>query len=250
MPPHSALWALYERLAMVLGLGALALICLTWLPFAQLLHLLLPARAGRRVGRWMIAFGFRLYLGFLQLCCGCRFDLRALDALRQQGPVILAANHPSLLDAVLILSRLPNAVCVMKASLMDSLLFGAAARLARYVRNDGAHRLIRLSRDELALDSQLLLFPEGTRTTLFPLNPLTPTLSAVARRSGAPVQTVLLEFSTPYLGKAWPLFRRPELPLVCRARLGQRFEPTDIHADFSAQLEAYFRQVLPAEHAA
>ena len=74
--------------------------------------------------------GFRLYLGFLQLFCACRFDLAELDRLRYAGPLIVAANHPSLLDVVLIVSCLPNAVCVIKAALLDRLLFGAAARLA------------------------------------------------------------------------------------------------------------------------
>lgn len=42
----------------------------------------------------------------------------------------------------MIVSRLPNAVCVMKASLMDNLPFGAAACLARYIRNDATLEMI------------------------------------------------------------------------------------------------------------
>jgi hypothetical protein len=58
------------------------------------------------------------------------------------------------------------------------------------------------------------------------------------------VQTVLIEFSTPYLGKAWPLFRRPMLPLSCRIRLGKVLPPpTNIQA-FTAEIEAYFRSEL------
>ena len=61
---------------------------------------------------------------------------------------------------------------------------------------------------------------------------------------GVPVQTVLIEFSTPYLGKAWPLFRRPQLPLSCRIRLGRRFEPPSNVQAFTAEIEAYFRAEL------
>ena len=164
--------------------------------------------------------------------------------------MIIAANHPSLLDVVLIISRLPNAVCVMKSGLMDNLLFGSAARLARYIRNDDALQMIRNSREALGTGAQLVMFPEGTRTRQFPLNPLTPTLAMIARRSGAPVQTILLEFSSPYLGKEWPVWRKPRLPLYCRARLGRRFDaPTD-HAQFTRDLEAYFRQQLPTNYPA
>jgi 1-acyl-sn-glycerol-3-phosphate acyltransferase len=123
-------------------------------------------------------------------------------------------------------------------------LFGSAARLARYIRNDGMLQIVQQSREALQTGAQVLMFPEGTRTRAFPLDPLTPTLGLITRRSGAPVQTVILEFSTPYLGKAWPLFRKPTLPLHCRARLGRRFDaPTDHHA-FTRELEAYFRQEM------
>ena len=241
---HSgALWTAYERLAMAIGLGSLAVVCLIWLPFAMVLHPTLPRPVGRWVGRRMAMVGFRLYLRILSILCACRFDLTELDRLRDAGPLIIAANHPSLLDAVLIVSRLPNAICVMKASLMDNPLLGAAARLAGYVRNNGALPMIANSRDALLAGAQLVMFPEGSRTQRFPLDPFTPSLGLIARRANVPVQAVFLEFSTPYLGKSWPLFQRPSLPLHCRARLGQRFDaPTGDHEQFSAELEAYFRR--------
>lgn len=238
----SALWATYEHLAMMIGLGSLGLICLIWLPFAMVLHWLLPRRLGQRIGRSVIAFGFRFYLRILTTFCACRLDLAELDHLRNKGPLIIAANHPSLLDAVLIVSRLPNAVCVMKSSLMDNPLLGAAARLANYVRNDGALPMIARSREALGEGAQLVMFPEGSRTQRFPIDHFTPSLGLIARRSGVAVQTVFLEFSTPYLGKHWPLFRRPQLPLHCRARLGRRFEAGPDHTAMTQALEAYFRQ--------
>lgn len=243
--PARRLWRVYENLAMALGLGALAAICLAWLPFALLLRPLLPRRIARRLGRRAIAAGFRLYLAILQGLCACRFDLAALDALRGRGPLILAANHPSLLDAVLIVSRLPNAVCIMKASLMDNILFGAAARLAGYVRNHPPLEMILEARDELQHGAQLVVFPEGTRTANFPIDRCLPSIGLIAGRAGVPVQILLIEFSSPYLGKAWPLFRRPSLPLRCRIRLGRAFPPPrDVQA-FTRELEAYFRSELP-----
>ena len=244
------MWTLYEHVAMFVGLFGLTLICLAWLPFAMLLYPLLSKRTGQALGRRAIQWAFTIYLRLLSALCACRFDLSELDRLRDAGPLIIAANHPSLLDAVLIVSRLPNAVCEMKSSLMDNLLFGSAARLARYVRNDGALQMIRCSRDELRHGAQLVMFPEGTRTRRFPLDPLTPTLAMIARRSGTPVQTVLLEFSSPYLGKEWPLWRKPTLPLRCRARLGRRFDATTDYVQFTKDLEAYFRHELPQNWAA
>lgn len=240
----SPLWIAYEYVAMVIGFASLGIICLAWLPFAMILYPLLPQRLGQRCGRHAIAGGFRFYLGILWLFCGCRFDSSDFEQLAAEGPLIIAANHPSLLDAVIILSRLPNAVCVMKASLMDNILFGAAARLAGYVRNQVPLEMVLDSRDRLQQGSQLLIFPEGTRTVNFPIDACTPSAGLIASRTGVPVQTLLIEFSTPYLGKAWSLTRPPPLPLRCRIRLGRRFPaPVDTQS-FTAEVEAYFRTEL------
>ena len=245
--PGHWLWTAYEHLAMVVGLGSLALICLAWLPLALVLRRLLPPATGVWLGRQFVMRGFRGYLGILSTLCACRFDLSELDGLGQQGPMVIAANHPSLLDAVLIISRLPNAVCLMKSSLMDNPLFGAGARMARYVRNDNLLSAVLSCRRELQQGAQLVIFPEGTRTLGYPANPLNPlsrSTALIATRAGVPVQTVIIEFSSPYLGKGWPLWRKPSLPLTCRVRLGRRFDaPHDARA-FTTELEAHFRAEL------
>ena len=237
-------WAVYEGVAMVIGLGSLALICLSWLPVALLLRQALPRPLGCWAGRRAIAWGFRGYLSILRTLCACRLDLKAMEDLHRQGPMVVVANHPSLLDAVLLLAHLPNAVCVMKAALMDNLLFGAAARLARYVRNDNVLGLLLRCRNELKQGAQVLLFPEGTRTRDFPVDPFLQSAGLIASRAGVPVQALIIEFSTPYLGKGWPIWRRPVLPLQVRVRLGQRFAPPQDVPRFTAELHAYFREEL------
>lgn len=241
-----ALFAAYEALAMGLGLGMLALICLAWVPVALPLSVLLPQSLGRRFGRLAVMVSFRFYLWFLTVFCCCRFDLGELDTLRRAAPLILVANHPSLLDAVILLSRFPNMVCVMKAALADNVLFGAGARLARYICNDMPLEVIVRARDELAAGGQLLLFPEGTRTTRWPVNPCSGSAGLISARSGVPVQALLIEFSSPYLGKNWPLFRRPSLPLSVRVRVGRRFSPPSDVPAFTRQLEQYFLDELSA----
>jgi 1-acyl-sn-glycerol-3-phosphate acyltransferase len=235
---------------MALGLGALTLACLLWLPFAALLDPLLPQPAGRRLGRRAIAGGFRAYLAFLQAFCACRFDLDGLERLRGEAPLVVVANHPSLLDAVMILSRLPGAACVIKSSLIDSVLFGAAARMARYIRNSAPLEMVLAARQELRGGAQLLIFPEGTRTRRFPVDRCLPSAGLIAGRSGVPVQALLVDLSSPYLGKDWPLFRPPALPLRCRVRVGRRFPPPQDAAAFAAELEAYFRSELAGSVAA
>lgn len=239
------LWRVYEAIAMVLGLGMFGLLSLGWLPFALLL-LPLPGQGRRRLARRMHSRMLRFYLWFLTHFCACRFDLDALDALSQQGPMVVVANHPSLLDAVLIISRLSNSVCIMKAALLRNPLLGVTAQLAGYISNAGPLEMMLGARAAMAQGAQLLVFPEGSRTRNFPIDPCSPSACMLARAAGVPVQTLLIECSTPYLGKAWPLLRRPQLPLHFRVVLGKRFEVQGDIAALTEQMEAYFRSELQA----
>ena len=240
---------------LLLGMLLLALVCFTWALAAFVLNPILPARAGRRVGRLAATWCFRFYLAVMEMLGAWRLDLEELDKLRDQGPLIIAPNHPCLLDAVLVISRLPNTVCVMKIALLGNFLLGPAARLARYVRNDSLLRLVNRAADELREGGHLLLFPEGTRSSKDPIGPLTDAVGALSRRTGVPVQAVIIEADHRFLGKGWTIAQRPDLPLSYRLRLGRRFDPpSDVRA-FTAELERYFTRELavrgataPASH--
>jgi 1-acyl-sn-glycerol-3-phosphate acyltransferase len=230
----------------IVAIGALflALQCFAWSIVALILHPILPARVGRKIGRGGATWTFRIFLSTMQALGAWRLDLRELDALRDDGPLIVAPNHPCLLDAVLVVSRLPNALCVMKASLLDNFLLGPGARLARYLRNDSLLKLMRRAQEELRQGGHLLIFPEGTRTVGGPIGALTEAAGALSRRCGVPVQTVIIEADSRYLGKGTPLLARPRLPLSYRVRLGRRFEPPADVREFTLELERYFVREL------
>jgi 1-acyl-sn-glycerol-3-phosphate acyltransferase len=234
--------AIYEPISMVMGLGMLAVICLLWTPIALPLHVVLPRDIGRPFGRWVIHKGLRFYVWFLRTFCVFHFDLKAVEALRDEGALVIVANHPSLLDAVVIISCLPNVACVMKSSLMHSPLFGAPARLAGYISNDSSLSLVLQARQQLADGAQLLIFPEGTRTQRFPIGPCTGSAGLIAARAQVPVQALLIDMKCPYLGKDWPLFRKPPLPLSMKVAAGKRFAPPEDAAAFAAELEIYFHE--------
>lgn len=235
----------YEYGALWFGLGLLGLMSLAWSVLAVPLYYVLPRRWGKPLGRWAIMTIFQIYLGALAMIGACRFDIRVLDALRGERPLVIAPNHPSLLDALLILSRLPNLTCIMKADIVDNIFLGAGARLAGYIRNDTQLNMIKQAVAELASGSHLLVFPEGTRTSRWPINACTPAAALIARRARAPIQTLFIESDSAYLGKGWPLMRRPALPITYRVRLGRRFDAPQGVRDFTKELERYFIAQLP-----
>jgi 1-acyl-sn-glycerol-3-phosphate acyltransferase len=228
-------WSGYALFALTTFLGSTCASLLSWV---------LPRDMGRRVGQWIIMATFRTNVAYLRATGRFEFDLQALDALRADGGLIIAPNHPALLDVLLVASRLPRITCIMKAELWDNVLLGGGARLARYIRNDSPRSMIKLAIEEIARGSQLLVFPEGTRTVRLPVGRFKPGFALIAQRAGVPVQTVFIETSSPFLGKGWRWSRRPPFPIRYRVRLGRRFTVDGDAKAFSARLEGYFQEEL------
>lgn len=230
-----------------LGAAMLVLFGLVGLLLSALclpLLLLLPERMGTVCGRWGILIGSKFYTRVLRLTRSYRVDLGALHDLRGCPPLVLAPNHPSLIDAVFVLANDPNVTCVIKSSLMNNVLLGAGARLARYIPNDSPRRMIAGAVAEIRRGGVVLLFPEGTRTRRVPVNALKASVGIIAKHAGVPVQTIIIEQDCPVLCKGWPLFGRPTLPISYRLRLGRRFDPPEDVRTFTVQLEQYFNAEL------
>jgi 1-acyl-sn-glycerol-3-phosphate acyltransferase len=211
---------------------------------ALALYPLLPRRTGLRIGRAMISRGYRAFW-FIARCSGMlRLEAGALDALRDEPGLVIVANHPSMLDALMLVARLPKSACIMKASLMRNPFLGPGARLARYIRNDSPRGMVRLAVEDLRRGGQLVLFPEGTRSTRAPINEFGSAFTLIARFADAPIQTVFIDTDSPYLGKGWPLWRLPPLPIVFRVRLGRRYAPQADHLALRREIQAGFVEGL------
>lgn len=234
----------YDYAVLYLGLLWLGLLSLAWTIISTVLYLLLPEQLATRLGRRVIMVAFRAYLASLAVSRRCSFDLQDLDSLRTGPPLIIAPNHPSLLDAVMILSRLPDVACVMKADLMNNVFLGAGARLARYIRNEPIRHMVHLADMDFRRGSHVLLFPEGTRTTRKPVNMLKGSIALIAHQAQVPVQTVLIHTNSPYLSKGWSLFRKPVMPIRYTIKLGKRFDPPASSQALMAELETYFTLAL------
>ena len=138
---------------MFIGWGSLGILCLFWFPIALVLELILPKKIGKAFGRFAIKMGFKIYLTILSWFCACHIDVSELKSIANHKKQIIIANHPSLLDAVLLLSIFGNSTCVMKDKLMNNFLLGSAARLAGFIPNTSSVQTILKARNELNHDA-------------------------------------------------------------------------------------------------
>jgi 1-acyl-sn-glycerol-3-phosphate acyltransferase len=142
-------------------------------------------------------------------------EVRNPEHVPGAGPVLIVANHSSLLDPPLVGAVAPRPlVFLAKAELFTIPLFGTLIRRlnARPIRREGPDPgALRTALRVLEARGALLVFPEGTRGDEGSLRPARAGAGMLAVTSGAPVVPVYISGS----GRAWPRGRRfPRLEKV------------------------------------
>ena len=200
------------------GLGGLAL-NLACAPF-----LLFPRRErfgprARAATRWMFDF----WLRWLHASRVVEITFHGLDdPARLPRGVVYVANHPTLVDALFLLARLPDTVCIFKPALLRNPAIGPAALLCGYVAGDAGVDGIRAAAARVAAGCSLLIFPEGTRTAPgAALNPLRPGFALIAHRARAPLQLIHVRSSPLMARKGHPWWKLPPLPGRFEFTLGE-----------------------------
>jgi 1-acyl-sn-glycerol-3-phosphate acyltransferase len=204
----------------------------------------------RRVGQGLLRLIFLGARWILRRFRVVEYEYCGFEQLHSHpGPLLIAANHPAMWDAVFIIAEVGQLSCVMKASLMRNpwLIGGSVA--GGLIPNVPSHSMLRACIQRLQAGERLLFFPEGTRTLRQQhgvMNPLVGGLAIVARQSGVPVWPIYVETNSAYLSKGWPIWKLPREKIRLRLTVGKPIHYQD-HGSAEAFLQAVrnqFQQVL------
>ena len=141
---------------------------------------------------------FRLYLAIIEALGVVRMQVDGAEELREPGQLVVA-NHPTLLDAVFLISRMPQADCVAKQATWSNPFMRGVVSATGYLSNDLGVELVEACAERLRAGRSVLLFPEGTRSPKGGLGPFQRGAVHVALRAGKPLRTVVLTCSPPAL---------------------------------------------------
>ncbi len=226
----------------VFGGGGL-LLTLAFLP----LTLLPPAEGRSRFVRRSLQRLFQLYVRIFRWSGTLRMRWIGFDRPLPEKTVYVA-NHPGLLDALFLLSRLPDAICVFKPKLLRNPAIGPVAVLAGYASGGGGVDAVRDSAARVLAGRSLLIFPEGTRTAPgVPVGPLQAGFALIAARAQAPVQLVVLHATEGLTTRGRPWWKMPTvMPARVIVRLDRRWDNAASipAAQLTREVEARLREAL------
>ena len=173
-----------------------------------ILRLLIPHPARRaHLAQVLTHYSFRLFIGMIRGLGVVSVEFHGKERLGRTG-MLVVANHPSLIDVVLLLSHLRSATCVVKKGLWENPLTRGAILAMGYLKHD-REALVQEGVAVVQRGGNLLLFPEGTRSRAG--EPITMQRGAanIALRANRSITPVLIHVSTPYLAKGDKWYRVP-----------------------------------------
>jgi 1-acyl-sn-glycerol-3-phosphate acyltransferase len=221
-------WRLFATacLFVIFGAGGLISTC-SVLP---VLCILAPNSATRqRWSRNFVRLSFRTFLALMAGLGVCRFDIDKItrEKLSEVSGDLIVANHPTLLDVLILLAHINQANCVVKSSLWRNPFVWCGIRAAKYISNRDTERLMKDCDLALGRHEPLIVFPEATRSV--PGLPLRLQRGAanIALRSLATIQVVHIECDPVFLSKKSPWFRVPKRRPCFRIRAGVSLRASD-----------------------
>lgn len=213
----------------VFGLLGLSLSLLA-LPLVALLQRKSERR--RQHAQWLIHIVFAFFMRFMAWVGIVRLELHGMDKLRTSRGELVLANHPTLIDAVVLLAFMPRADCIVKSSLARNVFMRGGIRAANYIRNDGSAALVNCCVERIQANNSVVIFPEGTRTAKGAvLNSFLRGAANVAARTGAPIRPVIIRCSPSTLTKNEKWYQVPSRRFVLSVHVLDAFDVNDIIAE-------------------
>ena len=204
------------------GLSGL-LLGFVWFP---LQNLFIRQRQRRtRLARATIQAAFRIFIGLMQQLRVLRYEVTGLTSLNREGLLILA-NHPTLIDTVFLMALTKNAVGLLKADLQNNFFTRGVVRATGYIFNDQGMDLIDACSSAFGSGSNLIMFPEGTRTGQDGSIHLKRGAANIALRTQRNITPVIISCQPRMLPKGQPWWQVPASTAVFRIEVKEDIDIT------------------------
>ena len=178
-----------------------------------------------------------------------------LSRLSNAKGMIVTANHPTLIDVVVLISLMPNAGCIVKQGLWRNPFLRGVVSCAGYIPNRGAELLLKDCKDVLDRGTNLIIFPEGTRTVIGEkINDFARGAANITLRTRSDLLPIFLKTNTVGFSKQQKWYQLPRRTIGMHVEVGeiQAYLRYDAEAGGDAKmarkltrdLENYYKQQL------
>ncbi len=203
-----------------------------------------------RAARKTVHYTFKFFIGLMSFTGVFKYSLQKVEKLKHLHGHLIMANHPSLIDVVVLISIIPNADCVVKAHLFKNPFIRGVVKNTGYISNAQPEGLLQDCKASLAEGNNLIIFPEGTRTKPGQKIKFQRGAANIAIRCQAPVTSVLIKVEPTTLTKSEPWYKVPDKKAHFSAQIIDdtpeipKFNAADVSKEvrtYTSLLESYFK---------
>lgn len=123
-----------------------------------------PSHKQRYVLSNIVHFSWILFVNLMSFLKLIKINVVHENALRNLKGTIIVANHPSLIDIVILISLIPNSVCIVKGELARNIFIRSIIKRIYILNNLEPSDFVTLATKILNDKLNIVIFPEGTRT--------------------------------------------------------------------------------------
>lgn len=151
----------------------------------------------RRLRFKFVSYCNRSVLHWMKLTCGISYEIKGLDNIPKNQPVIVACNHQGDWETFYLLTMGLPVSTVLKRELLFIPFFGWALAMLNPIAIDRKRKtnaLKQLSQqgcERLNAGISVVIFPEGTRRPPGPLGPCTKGAAMLAHQAGVPILPIV-----------------------------------------------------------
>ncbi len=156
-----------------------------------------------------VQLSFYIFIGLMHRLGIMTYEINGLEKLNRPRQLIIA-NHPTLIDIVFLISRIPQANCIVKDALFHNIFTKGPIINAGYISNYDPEEMINTCVDCLKAGETMVVFPEGTRTVDGKNYKFQRGASAIALQAKAIVTPVTLKCTPSTLTKTQKWYQIPK----------------------------------------
>ena len=232
----------------VFGIGGILLRVLVF-PFLGLIFS--DKKKQNYCAQWWVHKSFYIFIGLMHRLGIMTYDIEGLEKLNKSGQLIIA-NHPTLIDVVFLISRIPAANCIVKEKLCHNPFTKGPVLNTGYISNGDPESMIAKSVACLQAGEKMIIFPEGTRTVQGQAYKFQRSAARIALQANARVTPVSINCYPNTLSKAEKWYQIPRQAFHLSLKVGDdmvldeflAIQPQTVAVRrFNRYLQDYFTQI-------
>lgn len=228
------------------GIGAVGL---SFVIFPLILVFVKNPISKKKAIRGSIHYAFKLFISFLNTTRIARVVVINAHKIKEDNGCIIIANHPTLIDVVALIAVYKNSTCIVKHTLLKNWFIKKIVIAAQYIPNDSSELLISKVVESFLNNDNLIIFPEGTRTTFNKEPVFQRGASHLALQTRASVRSTHIYCNVNALNKETPWYVIPEEKIELHITIKEKISSSSYDFSRERSLEArkltkYFKESI------